>query len=134
MKFELKKLEKKVDERGWFAEILRADDLPASEMKNFGQIGITTAKQNIVKGNHYHKRKLEWYCVLKGKALIVLQDNVTNERKEIVMSEKEPSILKIYPDVSHAIKNIGKGMMYLLIYTNEPFNPEDPDTFKKEVL
>ena len=133
MHFEQKKIEKKEDERGWFSEILRADDLSENDRKRFGQFGITAAKEGIVKGNHYHKRKLEWYCVIKGKALIVLEDNETGERKEIILDEKSPELLKIFPNTSHAIKNIGKGIMLLLIYTNEPFNKEDPDTYKSEI-
>ena len=126
----IKNLEKKTDERGFLIEVIRDHDIG----KKFGQFMVTTAKPGKVKGNHYHKRKHEYYCVIKGKALLAVVDNRTGEMKEIKLDGETPQLVEIGLDVSHAIKNIGKDDMYLLVYIDEAYNPADPDTFKSDVL
>ena len=124
-------LDVKKDERGWLAEIIRKEALVRGA--EFGQFLVTTAHPGYVKGNHYHTRKYEWYCVLKGEGLLMLWDRRSGERKELMLAEQRLTTVMIPPQVSHAIKNVGAGMMYLLIYTDEPFNEEDPDTFYEKI-
>ena len=126
----IKKLDKKVDERGFVFEVLR------SEMVNapFGQIFISTVKQGKVKGNHYHKRKKEWYCTIRGSVTVHLLDVESGEKQTIDLSEEEPTLLQINPGVSHAITNKGNEEAWILVYISESFNPDDPDTFSKEVV
>ncbi|MFA5358756.1 MAG: WxcM-like domain-containing protein [Patescibacteria group bacterium] len=122
----IKNLEKKVDDRGWLAEIIRAEDV---EPKEFGQFLITTAKPGITKGGHYHKRKNEWYCVIRGKAELYLKNLTSGQEENVILDENNLQLVKIEPNVFHSIKNIGEDEMYLLAYTTEVFNSEDPDTF-----
>ena len=129
---EVKRLEVKRDERGWLVEILRSEELRRGD--RFGQFLITTAHPGYIKGNHYHTRKYEWYCVLKGKARLVLVHNLSGEREEILLNEQQLNTVRIPPRVSHAIENVGSEMMYLLVYTDESYNEEDPDTFYEKVL
>ena len=121
-----KKLKKLNDDRGWLAEILRADDI---EENSFGQLIITTALPGKIKGNHYHLRKREWYCVIKGTALLTITDRKTGEQKTLEMSEKNLLLVEVPRGHLHNIKNIGKEMMYLIAYTNDPFDPSDEDTY-----
>lgn len=104
------------------------------DKKEFGQILVTTAHPNIIKGDHYHKRKTEWYCVLKGQMKLVLKDTKTEELKEFILSDKKLQTIKISPGISHGFKNIGDEMLYVLVYIDEPFNPKDPDTFVSIVI
>lgn len=126
-----KKLDVKKDPRGWLAEVVRPEDV---DNKYFGQILVTTAKHGQIKGNHYHKRKTEWYCVIKGKMKLVLRDNETEEVNEFILGDKKLQTIEISPGVSHGFRNIGDEMLYVLIYINEPFNPKDPDTFPSVVV
>lgn len=126
MNFEAKNLTKRVDARGMLVEIIRPEDIG---YKKFGQITLTTARPGHTKGNHFHARKTEWYCVIKGKGLLSLVDNNTNKRTEIMMSDKNMMIVKIPPNYFHFIKNIGRTEMYLLVYCDESFDTKDPDTF-----
>lgn len=126
MKLTIKKLDVKEDERGWLSEIIRPEDIGEGP---FGQILVTTAGPGYIKGNHYHKRKTEWYCVLQGKALLMIINNKTKEGKEIVMGEDNMVLVKIPPNHLHLIKNIGIDEIFLLVYVNEPFDPCDPDTY-----
>ena len=128
----ISRLEVKEDERGWLAEIVRKEELIRNQ--GFGQFMVTTANPGYVKGNHYHTRKFEWYCVLKGKARLVLVDNDSGEREEMLLSEHQLSTVTIPPQVTHAIENVGEEMMYLLIYIHEAFNEKDPDTFYEKIL
>lgn len=125
-------LDIKKDERGWLAEVIRKEELVRD--KGFGQFMVTTAFPGCMKGNHYHTRKFEWYCVLKGEAKLVLVDNKSREREELILSEHQLKTVRIPPHVSHAIENIGTEMMYLLIYTDEPYDEEDADTFYEKIL
>jgi dTDP-4-dehydrorhamnose 3,5-epimerase len=128
----IKQLKVHTDERGWLAEILRQEDIDVN--KKFGQFYVTTAKPGITKANHYHKRKTEWFCVIKGKGKLVLKDIETNEVKELEMGDKNMIVVKIPPNMAHAIKNIGSNMMYLLAYIDEPFFAEDPDTYEYKLI
>jgi dTDP-4-dehydrorhamnose 3,5-epimerase-like enzyme len=123
----INKLDVKSDERGWLAEILRKENL--QEEKDFGQIFVTVAKPGVTKGNHYHKRKVEWFSVIRGTGKLLLKDVTSDECHEVLMGDKNMVAVKIPPNVTHAIQNIGDEMLYLLIYIDEPFNQQDPDTF-----
>ena len=128
---EVKKLYLKRDDRGWLVEVLRSEELKRGN--RFGQFLITTANPGYVKGNHYHTRKYEWYCVIKGEAKLILEDNSTGEREEISLNEKEPALVMISPGITHAIENTGKDILSVLIYIDESFNESDPDTFFKKI-
>ena len=131
IKYEIRNLQVHSDERGWLAEILRKEHL---EDKNFGQIYITTAQPGAIKANHYHKRKTEWFCVIKGKAKLVLRDINEGKKHEIIMGEDNMIVVKIPPKVIHAVKNIGEDVMYLVCCVDEPYNSNDPDTFQSKVI
>ena len=130
-KVKIKKLDVKADNRGFVAEIVRDEDLE-NPNKKFGQIYVTTAKPGQTKGKHYHERKTEWFCVVKGKGLLTLIDKASNDRQEIKMGEDNMVAVQIPPNVWHAIKNTGDNEMYLLAYIDESFNPNDPDTIYEE--
>lgn len=120
------------DERGWLSELLRSEH--PLHKREFGQIHASTSHPNYVRGNHYHKRKYEWFCVIGGTGLLVLEDIETGERKEIIMGEKNMVTVRIPPGVAHGIKNVGDSIMFLIVYNEESFNPQDPDTFGKKVI
>ncbi len=130
-KVRVKKLDVKADERGFVAEIVRIEDFE-NKSKQFGQIYVTTAKPGYTKGKHYHERKTEWFCVVKGKGTLTLIDKKTKKRQYIKMGEDNMVAVQIPPMVWHAISNSGKEDMYLVAYIDESFNPDDPDTIYEE--
>ena len=131
-KVKIKKLDIKKDGRGFVAEIVRLEDLE-NQSKEFGQIYISTAKPGQIKGKHYHERKTEWFCVIKGKGMLTLIDKKSKKRLEIEMGEDNMVVVQIPPMVWHAIANTEKETeMYLLAYIDESFNPNDPDTIYEE--
>lgn len=121
-----KKLKIIKDHRGWLVEILRNEDVG---IDLFGQILLTVAKPGQVKGWHYHKRKIEWFCVIKGTGLLTIINNDSKEQKDYVLGKINMSLVKIPPNNTHFIKNIGKEDMFLLIYISEAFFQSDSDTY-----
>jgi len=128
----IKELDKKSDERGWLIEALGANDMEAPA--EFGHIHVSVADPGKVRGNHYHKRKLEWFCVPTGLGKLILKDLESGEEKELLMGEDHLFTVKITPNVVHAIKNIGEKDMALIVYSSETFDPDDPDTYYQEIL
>jgi|SRR3989344_3818852 len=131
MNIEINKLDIKADSRGWFAEVIRAEAL--GKKKEFGQIHLSIAKPGQTKGKHFHKRKTEWFCVLKGKGLLKLVDKKSGEKKKMNVGDNNMLSIKISPNIWHSIENKGDEDLYLLAYISESFNPKDPDTFNEEL-
>tara|TARA_Y100001936_G_scaffold188591_1_gene186897 strand:- start:26 stop:430 length:405 start_codon:yes stop_codon:yes gene_type:complete len=129
---EILDLDKKSDERGWLIEVL-GGELPDG-CKKFGQIHVSVAYPGKVRGNHFHTRKVEWFCVPTGKGLLILKDQETGETQEVMMGVNNLKTIKIKPGTIHAIKNIGEDDMVLIVYSNESFDPEDPDTYYEKIL
>jgi UDP-2-acetamido-2,6-beta-L-arabino-hexul-4-ose reductase len=113
------------DSRGSFVEILR------SEMP--GQISFSTTEPGIARGNHFHTRKIERFSVVKGKALIQLRKIGTEKVFNFFADGDEPAYVDIPIWYTHNIKNIGDDILYTSFWINEPYNPEDTDTYFVEV-
>ena len=130
--YEIQDLDKKSDERGWLIEVL-GGELPEG-CKEFGQLHVSVAYPGKVRGNHYHTRKVEWFCVPTGTGQLFLKDRETGEIDEIMMGVDDLKTIRIDPGTIHAIKNVGEGDMVLLVYANEKFDPKDPDTYYENIL
>ena len=124
-------LEIKSDERGWLSEVIKRDQLTSW---SFGRFYVTTAYPGVIRGNHYHHHMYEWFCVIKGRGRLVLVDNETGERKELLLGEEAPVTVRIPPGIAHGIENVGQELMYLLVYSDTPFQENAPDTHVKVVI
>lgn len=118
-------LDLKKDERGVLAEIFK--------FPNDGQVLFSTTKPGIKRGNHYHNRKIEKFCVIEGEARLLLKDRAAGEVKSYELSGDRPTVVDIPVNQIHNITNIGEEEMFLLIWVSEIFNPDDPDTFYEEI-
>lgn len=130
MKIDIRKLDVKKDERGWLAEVIKTEDVGNFP---FGLIHVTSAKPGYTKGGHFHKRKTEWFCVIRGEGRLFLKDLKSGEEKNLKLGEENMSLVKIPPFVFHSIKNMGNDEMYLLAYVSEKFDPKDPDIYKETI-
>lgn len=113
------------DQRGAFVEIMRAG--------TSGQTSFSTTVPGITRGNHYHTRKVERFAVISGKALIKLRKINTDEVFEYVLEGSEPSYVDMPVWYTHNITNIGSTDLITIFWINEPYDPEDADTFFIEV-
>ena len=116
----------KHDQRGWLVEVLKTGDRAPVPP---GQIYVTAALPGITKGQHYHTRKIEWFCVLQGQGRLVLEEVSSGQRDTIDMTQEKMVTVKIPPGVGHMITNTGRELLLLLVYVNEVFNVNEPDTF-----
>lgn len=120
-----KKFTQHIDIRGAFVEIVR--------LGIGGQVSFSTTVPGITRGNHYHTRKIERFAVIKGKALIQLRRIGTNEVYDYYLDGDEPAFVDMPIWYTHNIKNIGDEVLYTNFWINEPFNPNDPDTYFENV-
>lgn len=121
-KYELKM---NVDARGSFTEFLRSDIT--------GQVSVNVAKPGIVKGNHWHHTKVEKFLVVSGTASIKFRHMITGEVTEYIVSGDKLEVVDIPVGYTHNITNIGTGDLVTVMWTNEAFDKEHPDTFYEEV-
>lgn len=113
------------DDRGSFTEFLKSN--------LNGQISINISKPGIVKGNHWHNTKNEKFLVISGKAVIRLRN--INETKviEYYVSDRKLEVIDIPPGYTHNIENIGTDDMVTVIWANEIYDKQSPDTIYEEV-
>ena len=117
-----KKFIQHVDARGGFVEIAR-QGIP-------GQTSFSTTLSEITRGNHYHTRKIERFAVIKGKALIKLRRIGTEDIHEFCLDgDCSPAYVDMPIWYTHNIKNIGSEILYTIFWINEPFDPNNPDTY-----
>jgi UDP-2-acetamido-2,6-beta-L-arabino-hexul-4-ose reductase len=119
------KLNQHTDSRGSFVEIIR--------LSIGGQVSFSTTKPGVTRGNHFHTRKIERFAVIKGKALIQLRRIGTNEVHDFYLNGDEPAYVDMPIWYTHNIQNIGEDTLYTNFWINEPYNPEDADTYFEEV-
>lgn len=113
------------DERGKLFEVFK--------FPKCGQVFFLTSRPGVVRGNHYHTRKIEKFCLVEGKAEINLKERSTGKIKHILLLGNKPEVVTVLPNHTHNIINIGKTDLKLLVWVNEVFNPDDPDTFPEKV-
>ena len=119
-------IESHEDNRGIFVEMLKT--------KNSGQFSFFTAHPGITRGGHYHHTKSEKFLVVSGKAKFSFRNIISNETFTIKTSGEIPKIVETIPGWSHDIKNIGDNEMIVLLWANEQFNKDLPDTIACEVI
>ncbi len=119
-------LEAKTDNRGSFVEIAKT--------RIGGQTSFSTTCPGIVRGNHYHTRKIERFCVIKGEAVIRLRKLFSAQIYEYKVSGAKPVYVDMPTYYTHSIENIGQGELLTMFWINEIFDPNDPDTFAEVVM
>jgi len=115
------KYKKNTDNRGSFVEIART--------QTSGQFSFSTTVPGITRGNHFHTRKAERFAVISGKALIQLRKIGTDEVLDYYLDGEEPAYVDMPIWYTHNIKNIGDTELITLFWINEPYNPENADTY-----
>lgn len=114
------------DPRGTFAEMLRTPDC--------GQFSFFTAHPGVTRGGHYHHTKTEKFLVVKGRARFGFRHILTDETFTLETSDATPRVVETVPGWSHDITNIGEDTMVVMLWANELFDWERPDTIAAKVL
>lgn len=113
-------LVKHADPRGEFVEMLKT--------KDSGQFSYFTAYPGITRGGHYHHTKTEKFLVIRGTALFKFRHIITNQYVEQTTSGENPCIVETIPGWTHDITNIGDTEMIVMLWANEIFDRQNPDT------
>lgn len=113
------------DARGEFVEVLKTPDT--------GQFSYFTAFPGVTRGGHYHHTKTEKFLVIRGSAKFGFRHIVTNEQYEINTNGGEPQVVETVPGWTHDITNIGFEEMIVMLWANEIFDREKPDTITSKV-
>ncbi len=110
------------DARGSFTELLKTE--------NCGQFSVNISKPGITKGQHWHNTKWEFFIVVSGRALIQQRKIGTDEVLNFEVSGEKIEAVHMLPGYTHNIINLSKTEdLITLMWANERFNPEKPDTF-----
>lgn len=133
-------LKMNMDHRGSFTEILKTN--------SFGQVSVNISKPGITKGNHWHHTKTEKFLVVSGKGVIRFRkvtaesfkednqpfgDSDKNKVIEYQVSGDKLEVIDIPPGYTHNITNIGETDMVTVMWANESFDSQKPDTYFLEV-
>lgn len=109
------------DDRGMFAEMLKT--------KDSGQFSFFTARPGITRGGHYHHSKTEKFLVIKGEARFCFRHIVTGELYELITSGDILQVVETVPGWTHDVTNICDKELICMLWANEVFDREKPDTF-----
>ncbi|MDB3961764.1 NAD-dependent epimerase/dehydratase family protein [Paracoccaceae bacterium] len=119
------KIQKHSDSRGVFVEMLKT--------KDSGQFSYFTAHPGITRGGHYHHTKIEKFLVIQGEALFRFRHVQTDELLELTVDGSIAKVVETIPGWTHDITNIGNDELIVMLWANENFDPEKPDTVASKV-
>ncbi|MCR4923891.1 MAG: capsular polysaccharide biosynthesis protein CapF [Lachnospiraceae bacterium] len=118
-------LKMNIDNRGSFTEFIKTE--------GNGQVSVNVAKPGITKGNHWHHSKIEKFLVVKGKGCFKFRRLGSSEVIEYHVSDEKLEVIDIPPGYVHNIINEGDEELVTIIWANELFDKDNPDTFYEEV-
>ena len=113
------------DQRGTFVEMLKTQDS--------GQFSFFTAEPNATRGEHYHHTKSEKFLVVSGTAMFKMRNILTDEIVTYQTNGTEGKIIETIPGWAHNITNIGDSTLVLMLWANEIFDSNKPDTIQMKV-
>ena len=114
------------DARGSFTELLKT--------AGCGQFSVNISKPGVTKGQHWHNTKWEFFIVVSGEGLIRQRKLGTEDILEYPVSGKKIQAVHVLPGYTHEIINLSETHeLVTLMWANEPFDPQHPDTFYEKV-
>ncbi|MGL4762358.1 MAG: NAD-dependent epimerase/dehydratase family protein [Sarcina sp.] len=113
-------LKMNVDDRGSFTEFIKGSEM--------GQVSVNISKAGITKGNHWHHTKNEKFLVVSGEGVIKFRKIDEEKVIEYKVSGEKLEVVDIPVGYTHSIINTGNTDMVTIMWCNEQFNPEVPDT------
>ncbi len=119
-------LKMNTDARGSFTELLKTRDC--------GQVSVNISKPGITKGQHWHNSKWEFFIVVSGHGLIQERKIDSDEILNFEVSGDKIEAVHMLPGYTHNIINLSKTEdLVTVMWANEPFDPDRPDTFFEKV-
>ena len=119
-------LSRHVDPRGAFVEMLRSHG-------GRGQASFSTTVPGITRGNHFHRRKVERFVVMSGRARISMRRLLTDEALHFDVDGDAPIAVDMPTMWTHNVTNTGTEPLFTFFWTDDLFDPERPDTTAEDV-
>lgn len=118
------------DNRGWFLKVItgKEEGLPPYT----GEVYLTMGKPGEMKGGHYHPLANEWFTMVDGECLLLLEDIKSQERIEMPFRFDDAQTILIPSGVAHAFVNNGNKDFIVIAYTDQLYDPEDTIAYKFE--
>lgn len=113
------------DPRGVFVEVIKTPEC--------GQFSYFSAAPGVTRGGHYHHTKIEKFLVVRGEALFRFRHILTNEVFEVRTSGAISQVVETIPGWSHDVTNVGDDEMIAMLWANEIFDKDRPDTISCKV-
>lgn len=113
------------DARGAFIEVVKT--------AGHGQVSYFTSRPGVVRGCHYHHTKTEKFVVVQGQARFRSRHLITGERVDVDVDAAVPRVVQTIPGWTHDVVNTGDEELVVLVWANEVFDPEHPDTMRQMV-
>jgi dTDP-4-dehydrorhamnose 3,5-epimerase len=120
------------DFRGQLKKIAQKSMLNTEE--EIQEVYVLYSNKGTIRGNHYHKKTIEFFTVIAGEAKITLSDNDKNNIRKFTIKASDNITLKVYPNTVHAIKNDSETPLIVLAVSLREYYPQDTDTFPCNVL
>lgn len=114
------------DHRGSFTELLH--------FGGKGQVSVNISKPHVTKGDHWHHTKIEKFIVVSGSGLFRFRRVGDDKVIEVPVSADDMRVVDIPVGYTHSIENTGESDLITIIWANEVFDPERPDTYYEKVL
>ena len=108
-----------------FAEVLKT--------KDSGQFSFFTTLPGVTRGQHFHHSKSEKFLIIRGQARFRFRNLITNKKFEVLSSSDELKVVETIPGWVHDITNVGENEMIAMLWANEIFDRDEPDTISSEV-
>lgn len=102
--------------------------------ENIEEIYVLYSKIGAIRGNHYHKKTVEYFSVLSGTARVAIKDMKNGEKDEIILSAEDNSIIRIPEYSAHAFENIDNEPLIIIAISSREYNESDTDTYLIELL
>lgn len=118
-------LKMNIDNRGSFTEFVKSPER--------GQVSVNVSKPGITKGNHWHHTKNEKFLVVSGQGLIQFRKIDSDKTIDYRVSGDKLEVVDIPTGYTHNIINVGDSDLVTVMWANETFDPENPDTYFLEV-
>lgn len=118
-------LTRHTDDRGWLNEAVKAE--------SGGQVFVSQTRPGIVRGNHFHRRKVERFFVVSGQARIALRRIGGSTVHRFDVTGDKPCVIDIPTLYAHSIENTGNDALLTMFWADEIFDPKNPDTTAETV-
>lgn len=119
------------DERGMTVIPLENSKLRGGKYCN---VHIPSLKPGAVRGNHYHADQAEYVLILGKNCRVVAVENTSQRQEELFFEEAPDKLILFPPNVTHALKNEGDEMVYLVCFNERDGGKDEPQTKRKVIL